>query len=261
MNTRSYHLRSKGDDRSVVYLNNMIIDSNSYDQIEVSVTSVNFNNLIRTLKKDDFIKINYITYLSKNERKNLNPYSWSALLSEIIFNSSVLVHVDPLSLIYFDSMSSFTITEMSYNMRLLCGLDEKDFPLESTFDDYTSRFIYKCPRFGNYNSTPIFYITSNWGANNFMQDIDGNLIGRNIFMKINNSIAANIPVVYSGGDQKRIFGTSEIGSTVEFVICDANLVKLDLLDRLYLTMRVKFMKTQPLLLNVFTREIVNPELV
>jgi hypothetical protein len=76
-----------------------------------------------------------------------------------------------------------------------------------------------------------------------MSDEFGTISVKNIFMKMNNSFSATIPVVYSGGDQKRYMSAGNLTGTIEFTITDANLVPLDLLDVLRVTLRVNYMKT------------------
>jgi hypothetical protein len=99
--------------------------------------------------------------------------------------------------------------------------------------------MYTAPRYGSFNSTQVLFLTSTLGANNFIQNQDGGLSDKNIFMKINNSIRSDLPVVYSGGDEKRIMYAIELDGVIEFTITDANLVPLDLLDELYITLRIR----------------------
>ena len=76
-------------------------------------------------------------------------------------------------------------------------------------------------------------------------------------MKISNAATANIPIVYSGGDQKRILRLSELSSNVEFIITDSNEVKLDLLDKLYLTLRIRFLKYEQPEIKIYSRNLLS----
>ena len=88
---RSFHLQASCDDFSRIVANNIPIDQNQFGLIEISVTSVNFQNVIRTLRTDDTITINGITYQSRRERKNMTPMIWCGVLGDIINNSNVSV--------------------------------------------------------------------------------------------------------------------------------------------------------------------------
>ena len=113
--TRNYHLRSDPDNNSKIVVTNICIDQQA-TQLEVSVISVNFQNVIRTLKKDDFIKIYNTYYYAKVEKKNQFPQGLAALLSDIILNGNVIVTVNDLGLLVFSSPNPFRIDEMSYNI-------------------------------------------------------------------------------------------------------------------------------------------------
>jgi hypothetical protein len=58
-------------------------------------------------------------------------------------------------------------------------------------------------------------------------------------MKINNSIRSDIPVVYAGGDEKRTMNAIELSGIIDFTITDSNLIPLDLLDEMYITLRIR----------------------
>ena len=77
--------------------------------------------------------------------------------------------------------------------------------------------------------------------------------GESIFMKISNATSANIPIVYAGGDQKRVMRVSELSNNLEFQITDSNLVALDLLDKLYITLRIRFLKFEATNITIHTR--------
>ena len=186
----------------------------------------------------------------------MTPMIWCGVLGDIIYNSNVGVSYIELGILYFMSDIEFVIQSMSYNIRLLCGLEESQFPLVSFYLPLAMRYGYYIYRYGCYNSTPIFYLMSNWGANNFLQDINGIVQGKTIFMKISNAATANVPIVYSGGDQKRILRLSELSSNVEFIITDSNEVKLDLLDKLYLTLRIRFLKFEQNEIKIYSRSIL-----
>ena len=83
---RSFHLQASCDDFSRIVANNIPIDQNQFGLIEISVTSVNFQNVIRTLRTDVTITIKDITYQSRRECKNITPMIWCGVLGDIIYN-------------------------------------------------------------------------------------------------------------------------------------------------------------------------------
>ena len=86
-----------------------------------------------------------------------------------------------------------------------------------------------------------------------MEDSEGFVHGKSIFMKISNATSANIPIVYAGGDQKRIMKMTELSNNLEFQITDANEVRLDILDKLYITLRIRFLKFEATNITIYTR--------
>ena len=155
---RSFHLQSTLQDFSRIRVRNLPIDQNHFGLVEISVTSVNFQNVIRTLTLNDYIRINNITYKSLRECKNQSPSTWCGVLGDIIYNSNVRVSYDELGRLYFISDVEFTIQAMSYNIRILCGVEETEFPLESFYAATLLRYVYRIPRYGSYSFTPTFYL-------------------------------------------------------------------------------------------------------
>jgi hypothetical protein len=49
----NYRLKGQSENISKIVVNNLALDIGSIGKVEVSVTSINFQNVIRTLKEDD----------------------------------------------------------------------------------------------------------------------------------------------------------------------------------------------------------------
>ena len=72
-------------------------------------------------------------------------------------------------------------------------------------------------------------------------------------MKISNDTSTNIPIVYAGGDQKRIMKMTELSNNIEFQVTNANELRPDILDKLYITLRVRFLKFEAPNIRIHTR--------
>jgi hypothetical protein len=129
-------------------------------------------------------------------------------------------------------------------VRIYCSdtliVEYLDFVLE------TIHFV-KLPQYGDYNSTPIFYLASNLGSNFLVQtviedkdDLKEILINQNIFMRITNSFLRSLPITYTGGDYKNDCFTSSLTSSGYIELLDSNLHFIDLLYRLCLSLLIEF---------------------
>jgi hypothetical protein len=161
--------------------------------------------------------------------------------------SGVHVFLDSCQVQYFsttwldkeeDPPGPFTIDDMSYNVKLLCGIDiYRPFPLHSEVNS-DSNVIY-ADQFGDFNSTPVFYIISNLGSSVFVQQQDI-LQNNSVLMRFNNSLLPNLPVMYVGGEYKRESNTSQLASGVEMTLVDANLREVDLLYPMRVSLFVSY---------------------
>ena len=214
-----------------------------FEKCALSVSSVNFRNAIQILKHEDYITIDNTRYrVFRRSITNLNPSSFSALLNDLIEYSDVSVLPNEAGVIRFFSTKPFTINDMSYNMRQLTGIDK--LPVSASQAEYSSTFSVIAPRYGDYNSTPVFYLLSNMGVNSngsgMLIQENGVMNGRNIFMRFANNHAPNFPVSYIGGDVKYHCPTSVLSQRGWIELVDANLVPVDLLYPLRISIRVEF---------------------
>jgi hypothetical protein len=229
-----------------------------YERCTRSVSSVTVTNSMRTLKYDDYIQINNEIYYINNDYTNLNPAPFSVVLEEIL-PLSYEIHLDYCNRIYFQSYeSSFVIQSMSYNLSLLLGIKLYQLPISSveienlvlnTEEEEILETIHiiKLPQYGDYNSTPVFYLASNIGSNFFVQTVIKNkddlkeiLINQNIFMRITNSFLPSLPITYTGGDYKNDCFTSSLTSSGYIELLDSNLQAVDLLYPLRLSLLIEF---------------------
>jgi hypothetical protein len=229
-----------------------------YERCTISVSSVTITNSIRTLKYDDHIKINNEINYINNHYINLNPGTFSVVLDELL-PVSYEMHLDYCNRIYFQSyISSFIIQSMSSNLSILRGIKLFQVPITSVeIENLTNNeeeeeiletiHIIKIYQYGDYNSTPIFYLMSNLGANFFVQtsiddkeELKDILINHNIFMRITNSFLPDLLITYTGEDYKNDCFISSLTSTGYIELLDSNLQAVDLLYPLRLSLLIEF---------------------
>jgi hypothetical protein len=106
----------------------------------------------------------------------------------------------------------------------------------------------KMPNYGDYNSTPVLYLLSNLGSNFYVQThVDNNennddsvMSNLSIFMRITNAFLLNLPITYAGGDYKNDCFAHNLISRSYIQLVDANLVPVDLLYPMRLSLLVEF---------------------
>jgi len=212
----------------------------------ISVSSVNFKNAIRTLKSDDYITINNIKYIINRNMSNLTPGRLIVVLSEVLNESGITVSLTETNIVrFYSNTDPFTINDMSYNLRLLTGIHK----LPITAEEGTHTYTIISNQFGDYNSTPIFFLLSDIcisgsGSGMFIKNISpdgfGTMASQNIFMKINNTHAPERDIAFSGGDVKYYSDTGVLGRESTIQLVDANLQPVDLLSPMRLSIYVEF---------------------
>jgi hypothetical protein len=102
--------------------------------------------------------------------------------------------------------------------------------------------------YGDYNSTPVLYLLSTLGSNFYVQthaDNDDNkdnsvMSNLNIFMRIINAFLPNLHITYAGGDYKNDCSVNDLPSGSYIQLVEANLVSIDLLYSMCLSLLVEF---------------------
>jgi hypothetical protein len=109
-------------------------------------------------------------------------------------------------------------------------------------------YVVKMPNYGDYNLTLVLYLLSNLGSNFYVQthvDNDNNkdnsvMNNLRIFMRITNAFLPNLPITYTGGDYKNDCFVHNLTSGGYIQLVDANLVPVDLLYPMRLSLLVEF---------------------
>jgi hypothetical protein len=119
-------------------------------------------------------------------------------------------------------------------------------PTDSNID-FEIAHIHKFPSYGDYNSTPVFYLRSNLGSNFFVQTHVNDMKTEseamcilNIFMSSTNAFLPNLTITYASGDYKNDCYTSVLTSGGYIGLVDANLHPIDLLYPFILSLLGEF---------------------
>jgi hypothetical protein len=104
------------------------------------------------------------------------------------------------------------------------------------------------PNYGDYNSTPVLYLLSNLGSNFYVrthvdnEDSQDNSVMNNqsIFIRITNAFLPNLPNSYASDDYKNDCFVHHLTSRGYIQLVDANLVPVDLLYLMKISLFVEF---------------------
>jgi len=157
---------------------------------------------------------------------DLNAESFATLLNELTKTKGITCAVDYTNRIRFTSEEPFTLTYASYNVRLLLGIYDVSFPINSVGG------VIQCPAVGHYLSTPILYLIGTIGGKVYVNDKNG-YKNRRVLMRINNSFSANFPVIANNADF-RCYCLSNDLSSIDFELRDAHFRKVKLLSPLFI---------------------------
>jgi hypothetical protein len=179
-----------------------------------------------------------------------------------VIPDDIQVQLNYCNKIYFQSDKPFNINSMSYSMSLLCGIKQHQLPISSVefeIEQITEEedwdlievftiYMVKMRNYGDYNSTPELYLMSNLGSNFYVQthidngDNKDNSVSSNlnILLRIANAFLPNLPITYVGDDYKNDCFVHNLTSGGYIQLVDANLVPVDLLYPMRLSLLVKF---------------------
>ena len=212
---------------------------------KMTITSLTTMANIIVLGAGDYFVINNLKYTIFDDYCDVSPSSLTVFLNSIIRDPSGVVlddiefMYDNCNRIYIRSNYEITLTDCSYNMRLLLGLVNVKLPITSQYhytengvDEYTLLF----PDVGMFLSTPVLYLASNLGSNSYK--ITTGTTSMRILMRINNSFFAKQPILATNGDYTTICRCSDL-SDVRFTLLDANYHEIKLLSPMYLTVQIE----------------------
>ena len=143
-----------------------------------------------------------------------------------------------------DTKTKFRITEMSYNLKLLCGAYGMKFPIEPELSNEQTEML-TFSSTGFYLSTPIWYIIGRTGTMNFSNEGSGNVV-----MKIPNNFVSKFPIVYANMDFITMCNSTDL-TNMTFELTDSNYVPIKILNPVYLSINVEPFDSMADLLNAF----------
>lgn len=253
MNNYEYTLSSENPER-YSYID-AYFPHTPYDKNQLIVTGLTTTANIRILKKSDYITIDGSKIYMNDDYSNLRHDEFAATLNQLLPNG-LLITLDNCNRFVFTSPNLFTIGETSYNLRVVLGLHPFD-TLELIPAWVNAVYVYVIPTVGFMLSTPILYLVSNVGQQTFRYSRSSrNIQSTAIVMRINNSFSPNFPITALNGE----FVTNILGSNISnlwFQLVDANLIELDLLSPLYISISIRpiISEHQP---NVILPDVINP---
>lgn len=211
----------------------------------MTITSLTTMANIVVLSKEDYFVLNGVKYCINDDYSEVSASSLTELLNILLQSTYGVTDTqffyDTCSRIYISSTNELTLTDCSYNLKLLLGLVNVELPLQSTeattngqgITIYTLRF----PDVGMFLSTPVLYLASNLGSNSY-KNMQKSTTSMRILMRINNSFFAKQPILATNGDYTTTVRCSDL-SDVHFILMDANYHVLKLLSPMYLTVEIE----------------------
>ena len=238
------------------------VDENNYSRISVTIpplsgckyTAVRCDSLtcncnIRVLNHNDYIMMTigntpFSVYFE--DWTNLNAETFAELLNQKIHDShGISCGVDNCNRLYFEANELFWFNSVSYNVKLLLGLysvkdDEIRAEKIKAEQVGVNKYKLQMKSVGYYLSTPILNLVSNIGDSCFRNNSDDlvNIQSCNTVLRLNNSFSPNIPIVASGDGSTSIIPSGYVSGAV-FILVDANMRQVDLLNPIYITLTLE----------------------
>ena len=236
------------------------VDENNYSRISVTIpplsgsryTVVSCNSFttncnIRVLNHNDYLALtiddrNPVT-IHFEDYTNLNAETFSELLnSKLTESHGITCGVDNCNRLYFTSSRSFAFNDITYNVKLLLGLysyKDEDIRAGIIHSEPGNNYnhVLQIKSVGYYLSTPILNLVSNIGDPSLRNNSDDliNIQSCNTVLRINNSFSPNIPIVAGGNGFTSIVPSGYVSGAV-FILVDANMHQVDLLNPMYITL-------------------------
>lgn len=238
------------------------VDENNYSRISVTIpplsgsryTAVRCDSFvancnIRVLNNRDYLAMTVGETpftLHFEDYTNLNAEVFAELLNTMLSEDyKVNVGLDNCNRIWFKSAKPFTINDLTYNVKLLLGLyamKDEDIKAQKLVAEQVGDDLYKLQikSVGMYLSTPVLNLVSNIGDASWRNNSDDlcNIQSCNTVLRINNSFSPNVPIV-AGGDGITSIIPSGCVSGAVFILVDANMRQVDLLNPMYINLTLE----------------------
>ena len=176
---------------------------------------------------------------------NLNAELFAELLNFKFGETGVKCSVDNCNRLYFTASKMFWFNNMTYNVKLLLGLysiKDEDIRAEKIHAEQVSQELFKLQMnsVGMYLSTPVLNLVSNIGDPSLRNNSDDivNIQSCNTVLRINNSFSSNVPIIASGDGSSSIVPSGYVSGAV-FILVDANMKQVDLLNPMYISLTLE----------------------
>jgi hypothetical protein len=136
-------------------------------------------------------------------------------------------------------IDDISIDDASYNVRLLMGVHpfDKLELSEEWYEGYVTTLT--IPTVGFMLSTPVLYLTCNIGQKTYMNNQRSKYTQNSkIVMRLNNSFSANYPIIAGNAEFSTTVMSNDL-TNVEFKLVDANMVEIDLLSPMYISVSIR----------------------
>ena len=237
------------------------VDENNYSRISITIpplhsryTAVRCDGFtancnIRVLNKRDYMMMTIggvpATVYFEEDYTNLNVETWAELLNTKLNEKGIVVGVDECNRLYMTCGSMFWFNDISYNVKLLLGLyawKDEDIRAQKVMAEQVSeeRFRLQIKSVGMYLSTPVLNLVSNIGNPSLRNNSDDvcNIQSCNTILRINNSFSPSMPIVAGGDGSSSIVPSGYVSGSV-FILVDANMRQVDLLNPMYISLTLE----------------------
>ena len=200
----------------------------------ITATNLTTKATFVLLNKNDYIVVNSTKYTFNDEYGEMQIETLCSLLDSLLENESITSTADNVGRLVMTSAKTFTISDMSYNVKMVSGFYNDTLPLTSTVNE-EEKFSLTAGSVGFSLSTPILYLVSNLGAKCY-DNIDELYCDRKILMRVSNSFSSGYPIVNSNGEFASIVPVNSL-SNIEFRLVDANMHDIKILTPMYLSIQ------------------------
>ncbi len=146
----------------------------------------------------------------------------------------------------------FVIDRMTYHFRLITGFYQTEYENKALFSDYNEEqqmYYVRSNSIGFTNLTPVLYLTSNIAINSY-RNVNNELSGSKIVMRLNNSFMPGSPIIVNNADFETTLLSNDL-SSLEFTLVDAFMKEVRLLSPMYLSIHVRAIPDEEIQLAIF----------
>ena len=208
----------------------------------MTVTCLTANCDIVVLNSWDYIMIDGKQFSFETGFTNLNAETFVGLLNDLFTKKNVTYRAELDSARRFKIVcdKKFVIDRMTYHFRLITGFYQTEYENKALFSDYNEEqqmYYVRSNSIGFTNLTPVLYLTSNIAINSY-RNVNNELSGSKIVMRLNNSFMPGSPIIVNNADFETTLLSNDL-SSLEFTLVDAFMKEVRLLSPMYLSIHVR----------------------